>query len=45
MPPLNERFRTTIGRRGSASFLMASVLLGGLVGLATAALAVLIEYV
>ncbi len=45
MPQLNERVRTTIGRRGSASFLVASVALGGIVGVATAVLAVLIEFV
>lgn len=45
MPDMNERFRTSIGRRGSAAFILASVALGVFVGVATAVLAVLIEWV
>jgi CIC family chloride channel protein len=40
-----QKFKTEIGARGTAGFLLASMLLGILVGVATSALAVLIEFV
>jgi len=43
MRSLLQKFRTEIGARGTAGFLLASMLLGILVGVATSALAVLIR--
>jgi CIC family chloride channel protein len=40
---LREKIRTGLGKRGTTSFLIAAVVLGVLVGLATAALALLID--
>ena len=40
---MRERVRSGLGKRGTTSFLFASVVLGIIVGLATAALALLIE--
>ena len=43
MTSVRERVRDSLGKRGTTSFLFAAVVLGVLVGLATAALALLIE--
>jgi len=45
MQPLLQKFKTEIGARGTAGFLIASMILGILVGMATSALAVLIRLI
>jgi CIC family chloride channel protein len=45
MRSLVQKFKTEIGARGTAGFLLASMLLGVLVGMATSALAVLIRLI